>query len=414
MAGRQMLRGGVQWRQCPLAVRDGALAVLLGALAFAPGIAGDGMALGELPVRQLDLLGMVVGLGQCLPLFLRRLRPGVCLAVIGLCFCVGQVRGYAPNFGSEGLLAALYGAGAHLRTRRLVAAALAVAGYAALAAVLRVLGSPERTVDYITFALVLAGCWWAGEWVRARHTAAERQRAFEVQSAAAAERDRIARDLHDVVTHHVTAMVVQADAAQFLLPQAGGRAAESLETISETGRRALAELRFLLGALNGPCDAQTVTRGTATDTRIADLVEQVRRTGQPVEYLEEGEQRATGGGPEVTAYRIVQEALTNALKHAPGQRTAVKVGYTPAEVVLAVTTDGAPSNSAVYVAATRAGTRPAAVEPPRAGAPVARDGGLGLAGLRQRVAVFGGEFSAGPLPGGGFQVVARLPLEAAL
>ncbi|MFC1420915.1 sensor histidine kinase [Streptacidiphilus cavernicola] len=397
-------RVGAWWRGRPLLVRDGAFAAVLGAVAFVPGIAGDGVLLGELTVRQVDLIGVLAGLGQCLPLAVRRVAPGVCLAVIGMCFCVGQVCGYPPNFGSEGLLAALYGAGAHLGRGRRTAAVAAGAGYAVLASVLRVEGSPERAVDFVTFALVLAGCWWAGAWVRGRHAAAEQRRQLDVLAAAAAERNRIARDLHDVVTHHVTAMVVQADAAQYVLPPAGGRAAESLEAISDTGRRALAELRFLLDVLKGPGDAEAVTRTAPTRTRVADLVEQVRRTGQPVEFVQQGEQRAAGGGPELTAYRIVQEALTNALKHAPGRRTSVLADFGEAEIEIVVTTEGvtrAPGASGDGRAARGVG-------------PLAAAGsGRGLVGLRHRVEVFGGRFSAEAMSDGGFQVRARLPLEAA-
>lgn len=179
----------------------------------------------------------------------------------------------------------------------------------------------------MTFYLVMAACWAAGAWVRARQQAQDARRQLEAAAAVAADRARIARELHDVVTHHVTTMVIQADAAQFLVPQSPERVIENLGAIGTTGRRALAELRFLLGVLSGPGDAEVMGGSLVDAHRIGELVEQTRRAGQPVDFAEEGDPRANAGGAELTAYRIVQEALTNALKHAPGRATCVSVRH---------------------------------------------------------------------------------------
>lgn len=386
-----------RWRQLSAPLRDGVFAAVLGAIAFAPGIAPDGVLLGELPVRQLDVLGVVAGLGQCLPLAVRRRYPAVCLAVITGFFCVGQLRGYPSNFGSVGILVALYSVGAHLDRRREAVAVAASGIYVVLCVALFGLHSPERPVDYVTFYLVMAACWAAGSWVRARQQAQDARRRLEAAAAVASDRARIARELHDVVTHHVTTMVIQADAAQFLVPQSPERVTENLGAIGTTGRRALAELRFLLGVLSGPGDAEAIGSSLVDARRIGELVEQTRQAGQPVEFTEEGDPRPNAGGAELTAYRIVQESLTNALKHAPGRATCVSVRHAADAITIDVTTEGPRHGTG----GSNAGV-----------SGLAESGsGRGLIGLRERAAVFGGEVHADKLHDGGFAVRARLPLE---
>jgi signal transduction histidine kinase len=203
--------------------------------------------------------------------------------------------------------------------------------------------------------------------------------------ATAVERARIARELHDVVTHHVTAMVVQADAAQFLVGSAPERAGDGLVAISDTGRRALTELRHLLGVLEATGDSAVVDRAP-TLGRLGDLVEQARMSGQPVELTERGDQRQRAVDVELAAYRVVQEALTNAVKHAKGRPTAVTVNHHDDHLDIEVTTHGS------------AGA-----------APVVPSGGRGLEGLRERVRMLDGELVAAAGPDGGFSVRARIP-----
>jgi signal transduction histidine kinase len=301
-------------------------------------------------------------------------------------FGVDELLAYPSSFGSVGLLGALYSAGAYL-DRRLLPATLAVAvlGYLGLCLGLHALGSPELPVQYLTFFLVLAGCWAAGQWMRSWRAGVEVRRVHSARLAVVDERARIARELHDVVTHHVTAMVVQSDAAQFLLANATDRASDALTAVSDTGRRALTELRSLLDVLDEtePPMTPTVTEG------IDDLVARVRSAGQPVTFVQSGDRPLdTPDGIALAAYRVVQEALTNAVKHAPGRNTMVRVDYAEHDIT-------------VRVANERPLTR-------RTGHP---GGGRGIAGLHARVDAVGGELSAQPGADGGFEVRARLPLE---
>jgi len=260
----------------------------------------------------------------------------------------------------------------------MVAATIA---YVPLAVALARRGSSEGLVGFATFYLVLAIAWGIGAWLRSTRAAEAERRRHVAEATRAAERTRIARELHDVVTHHVTAMVVQAEAARYLTG-APERLDETLTAVSDTGRRAIGDLRHLLDVLN-PDHDESFPRRRA---ELRELVEQTRRAGQPVELTEDGLARESAGSAEVAAYRVVQEALTNALKYAHGSRTEVLVRHGSAEIFVEVSTDGA-------------GKRPASVG----------GSGRGLAGLRERVDLLGGEFSAGGRPGGGFRVTARIP-----
>jgi signal transduction histidine kinase len=204
------------------------------------------------------------------------------------------------------------------------------------------------------------------------------------------ERARIAHELHDIVTHHVTAMVVQAHAAQYLVSGEPDRVSAGLTAISETGRRALADLRDLLAVLRVPEPAAGSER-SPTLSQLAELVERTRAAGQPVELIEEGTPRRGSDGVELAAYRVAQESLTNALKHAPGRRTVVRVGHLADEIRVEVTTAAGPDG---------AGRRPAGRS------------GHGLLGLAERVGLYGGELRAGPAPDGTFQVHATIPRSA--
>ncbi|MGH6656800.1 MAG: sensor histidine kinase, partial [Actinocrinis sp.] len=237
-------RGALLW--------DLALAASLAAASFAPQLADNGVQFGELTPRPGGVWAVVLTLGQCVPLSVRRRRPAACLAVVAGCFAAYQALGYHSNFASVGLPVALYSAGAHLDRSRRALGAVATTGYLALAVILHDLRSPERPIDYFTFYIALLACWGAGTWVRGRQAAEVERRRVDARLAIAQERARIARELHDVVTHHVTAMVVQADAAQYLVGGAPQRAADNLTAISGTGRQALAELRHLLGVLDAP------------------------------------------------------------------------------------------------------------------------------------------------------------------
>ncbi|MFI7677962.1 sensor histidine kinase [Actinophytocola sp. NPDC049390] len=377
------------WRVRSPATKDGVLAAVVTVLAFVPTLAHLGPEIGDLPRPGTGTsggaTGVVLTVAMCLPLAVRTRLPGLCLSVTAVAFALGQVLGYPDTFGKVGLLLALYAAGAHLARFRRALATVLTAGYAALALVLHNLGSPQGFPDFLAFGLVLVVIWMAGTGMRRwRRDEAER-RALAAEVAAAAERARIARDLHDVVTHHVTAMVVQADAAQFLLDSAPARAGDGLSAISDTGRRALTELRTLLGVLEATGEPTTADRAPALG-KVADLVEQARLAGQPVEWTEQGEQRPRSVDVELAAYRVVQEALTNALKHATGNATNVLVRHEEDHIEVEVTTTG-----------------------PAVGTPVTPSGGRGLTGLRQRVLMLGGDLVSGHVPERGFRVWAMIP-----
>ncbi|GAA2660585.1 MULTISPECIES: histidine kinase [Actinosynnema] len=355
---------------------DAALAVALAVLAFVPTLSAIGPEIGDLPVVARDPLGVALALGQCLPLVVRRTWPALCLAVVGVAFGLHQVLGYPTTFGGVGLYLALVAAGAHLERRRGLVAGVAVAGYAVLAVVLAASGSPQRAHDFVAYLAVLAVCWSGGAWLRGRRAEEAERRESTARAAAAEERARIARELHDVVTHHVTAVVVQADAAGVVLPAAPERVAEALEVIAGTGRRALADLRHLLGVLEAT--------GGGVD-RVRDLVERARRAGQRVELTEGGGGvDGVSADVELVAYRVVQESLTNAVKHAPGQLTRVALRRVGGVVEVVVTTSGAVVT-------------------------VASPDGRGLAGLRRRAEELGGEVVAGA-GDEGFTVRAVLPV----
>ena len=296
------------------------------AVAFAPPLTASGVALGELAQHRLGIPGSVLAVAQALPLVVRRRWPAMSLAVVAVGFAVFQLAGYVSSLASIGLFIALYSVGAHASQHRRSVAWAATGAYAALAIALALRGSPEQPIDWVTFYLLLAACWMAGSWVRARAAFEAARRRQSAELAKAAERARIARELHDVVTHHVTAMVVQADAAQFV---AGDRArpgpASGLATISGTGRRPLAELRHLLGVLESPGRATPrapVTRSGARPGPLTDLVGQRIQLGRsPGRTDREG--RAAADGRRARAGRVpgCTGGADQRLKHAPGPRT---------------------------------------------------------------------------------------------
>ena len=225
--------------------------------------------------------------------------------------------------------------------------------------------------------------------------------AARAAGAAAAERARIARELHDVVAHHVSLMAVQAEATGALLPDHPQAAAKSADLIAATARQAMTELRRLLGVLRfNPSDRSERPGLTpaASLTRLDEVLDAVRGAGLPVVYQVCGEPADLPPGVDLTAYRIVQEALTNALRHAPGSRASVDVRYEEAFVTLRVADTGA----------VRTGAAAAADAAPQLPAGLAH--GFGLAGIAERVASCGGSLTVGPDPSGGFAVTARLPV----
>ena len=260
---------------------------------------------------------------------------------------------------------------------------------------------PMTLGDYL-FPCGLAFCsWLAGRGVRHRSRLAEAMHELAVRAeedrethrraVVADERRRLAREMHDIVAHSISVMVVQAGGARRILDRDPERAAEAAAQIEQTGREALMEMRRLLGVLR-PADQRAERAPQPGLGGLDALVERARDAGLAVEVRVEGERRELPGGIDLAAYRVVQEALTNCLRHAGGAGAEVHVRYGPDELEIEVA-DRGPG-------------------PAGAGTPVGGAGGHGLIGMRERVRVHGGELEAGPRPGGGFAVRARLPVGA--
>jgi signal transduction histidine kinase len=247
--------------------------------------------------------------------------------------------------------------------------------------------------------------------VEGRAERAEAERAREVALAAAGERARIARELHDVVAHHVSLMAVQSEAAASLLPDRPADALKSVEVIGRTAREALTELRRLLGVLRGPADVdgRVTTSPSPSISELDDVLGQVRQAGITVNLRVRGSPSKLAPGVDLAAYRIVQEALTNTVKHSGAGEASVTVSYEPGYVTVSVTDTG---NGAVAVSVgqTAGRARTGGAGSANGGSKrLAASGGFGLAGIAERVASCGGSLSVGPGNAGGFAVTARLP-----
>ena len=218
----------------------------------------------------------------------------------------------------------------------------------------------------------------------------------QVARAAERERTRIARELHDVVAHHVSLIAVQAEAAASLLPGRPEQARSAVEIIGDTARQALTELRRLLGVLRGPSE-RPETVPSASLGELGEVLDQVRGAGLPVDFEVVGTPGPLAPGVDQTAYRIIQEALTNTIRHSQATRAAVRLCYEPGYITVSITDSG---------------RRPEGLPPARgSGQPgsLLTGSGLGLAGIAERVASCGGNLTVGPTPPNGFAVTARLP-----
>jgi signal transduction histidine kinase len=407
MSGRA---SGIGWwrrpgwaRPLPPLVVDGLLAGGLGLLSVTSALS-DRRRGANIPT-----LGLVLLVALVPALLVRRRLPGTTLAAVaGL--QVGMLAlGMPPsaNFAAE--LVAPYSVAAY-GSRRVRLAAAAAAGVALVAIALLPSGRWSRG-DALALMIAGAGAWLLGSVLRDRRAGVaelaertarlERERELEARRAAAEERLRIARELHDVVAHNLSVVVVQAQAAQRILDRDADRARGVVVSIERTGREALDEMRRLLSVLR----AGEPSAGTDAGAdglfgpqpglaRIGELVEQVRSAGLPVTVRVEGAERPLTAAVDLSAYRIVQEALTNSLKHAGPASAEVVLRYRAADLELTVSDDG------------RGGAA-------RLDGGAAPGSGHGLVGMRERVELFGGDLAAGPRPGGGYQVRARLPLEVA-
>jgi signal transduction histidine kinase len=353
-------------------VVHGTLVVLLGAVYLAN-------ALHE----HRDVLGVGLALLQTVPLFWRRSMPFAVLALVtggavasGLAY--EQIIPLAPAVATATVAA-------HAPRRRSALAAAAALAPLAVAAV--------QASDYVSLVFV-AAAWVVGDNLRTRRSylreleekaeRLEREREANIQRAAAEEQARISRELHDVIAHNVSVMTIQAAAARDVFDADPGRAREALGSIESTGRAALTELRRLLSAVRDGGQPELAPQpGLGA---LEQLVSQVRGAGLDVVLTIEGERPPLPAALDLSAYRIVQEALTNTLKHASARRAWVDLRFGDSELDVTVRDDG---------------TGPT---------PNGTQSGRGLVGMRERVELFGGRLDAGPGDGGGYRVSARLPL----
>jgi signal transduction histidine kinase len=366
---------------------DSVLAAVLALLALSPMLRSPWP---EVPVTALMTVSVAV----------RRKVPAAGFAITCLAG-LWQMATTTPSSADVAVLVMLYTVAAY-RPRRLSVPALAICLIGCGAAI--IVWSPTPGNNLLT-RLIAGGVLYAGSsllvWVlgdsmryrrgyyaaledRAARLEAERDAQAEI--AAAAERARIARELHDVIAHHVSVMVVQADGAGYALKSDPATAETALAAISCTGRQALTEMRRLLGVLRS-ADDQAELAPMPGLGELRELLDQARSAGLAVTYTLTGKPRDLPEGAELAAYRVVQESLTNTRKHAGlAASAAVTLRYEPDGLTVEVTDNGM---------ATSAG------EP----------AGHGLAGMRERIEMYGGTVQAGPLPGGGFRVLARLPCD---
>jgi signal transduction histidine kinase len=373
-------------------------------------------------------LAMFLAGVQCLPLAIRRVNPVLALILSGLPRNVYDTIGfgYAPLPLANAIAFATVADRSRpwLRWVSLVGVVCGISYAMTL---------PGHILPYeaIVQAVIYGTAWVIGilnrkrrEYVATVSLRAERAEAeldavaARAATAAVTERVRIARELHDVVAHHVSLIAVQAEATGALLPDRPEAAAKSADLIASTARQAMGELRRLLGVLRGPSasagkdlsERQGLTPA-ASLSRLDEVLDAVRAAGLPVTLMVDGDPGPLPAGIDLTAYRIVQEALTNTLRHAPGSQACVRISYSGGAVTVQVSDSGQPD-----------GGQPGGAQPAgglqRNGEGRARDAadgagvgpGYGLAGIAERVASCGGSLTVGPVPAGGFAVTARLPV----
>jgi len=366
-------------------------------------LALSGLVLGEIwtsPFAGPHPVNTFLFLSVCLTLLWRRRAPLVMLliavAVLGIQANFFDPPDQPPLSSFIILLVAFYSAAVYGDGRRAVIGAAIAFMMEILVIDIPRFFAGENPGDIIPAWVLYLMFWFVGRTIRQRRlqavelgdraTQLEIEREEKARVAVAEERSRIARELHDVVAHSVSVMVVQAQAAQRLLEGEQREARQALGSIETTGRQALTEMRRLLGILRR-ADAELALAPQPSLKHLNTLIEQMRETGLPVELHIEGEAEPLPPGVDLSAYRIVQEALTNALKHAEPSHAQVVIHYRADELELEITDDGTGNGKG-------------------GGA------GQGLIGMRERVTLYGGVFESGRRESGGYSVRARLPLDS--
>jgi signal transduction histidine kinase len=358
-------------------------------------------------MRPPDAVGVALAALCTMPLIWRRRWPFVLLMATTIPEAVLEARHYNTGLASVAALILLYTVAAHRGLAlSLVAMIATLLGYVLT---FIVSGLQQTWANHIVVTVLVLLCWVLGRSIRLRRAylaelvdradRLERARESDTRAARAEERSRIARELHDVVAHHVSVMTVQAAAARKMLeanpdappdPRMIGNAREALTTIEEMGRTAMVEMRNIVGVLRTDGPAERGPQPGLHD--LPTLVEQMREAGLRTQLWLEGERKVLPPGVDLAAYRLVQEALTNSLRHAgPAARAWVTVRQEPTELTVHVEDDG--RGAAAELRSSTGGQ------------------GHGLVGIRERVALYGGVLRIGPRNGGGFEVRARFPLK---
>jgi signal transduction histidine kinase len=343
-------------------------------------------------------VGIALILLQTLPLASRRWRPIWVLAVV-VAATLATVAAEIPGRSNGGvgfvLLVALYSVAAHCPRRQAAWAGIAtgtVLAWPLWTATAGIAPVWARLLAAVVSLVLPALGWLCGAYVselRARAARSRREQELETGRAVAEEQARVGRELHDVIAHTLSVIVIQAGAAEDVFGTRPQAARQALGSIGAAGRQALAELRRVLQAVRPQPGEQVGWAPQPGLSGLGELLAQVRATGLHVTARIDGAPADLPAGLDLAAYRIVQEALTNTLKHARAQAAEVNLRYRPAGLFLEVTDDG----------------QPAAPAGPRGTTP-----GRGLIGIRERAALHGGTCDAGPRPGGGFGVRVSLPL----
>lgn len=354
--------------------------------------------------RQPDAKGIILTFLSTGPIAWRRRQPVLVLCVVGTFAILLSSQHYAEPSGGIGVLIAIYTVAAHCTNRK---RSFSVLGTTLIGMFISLQFLPTDLPPnlLISNTVIFVTAWVLGDNLQTRRRYVnelelkaerlERDRAEGAHKAVAEERSRIARELHDVVAHNVSVMVVQAGGARRTLDRDPERARAVIESIETTGRQALTEMRRLLGVLRTDDEATDALAPQPGVSRLDDLVQHVRSAGLPVQLSVQGNPVPLAAGVELSAYRIVQEALTNALKHAGPASAQVLVRYGVEDLQVTIRDNG--RGSAAALARSDASAEPA---------------GHGLDGMRERVSLFGGVLHAGPRRGGGYEVVATLPLGA--
>ena len=369
------------WRRRDVAVRDLPPALLLAAVSLLPGTGDYGTQLGALPHRPFDALTVAVVALECLPLVVRRRWPAACLALVALGFAVDQLHGF-HTFATIALPVALLSAGAHLERHRRTAAVLVSAAYVPLAVALERRGVDEGVAGYVTFYLALAIAWGAGAWLRlSRETEAERRR-HVAETTRAAERTRIARELHDELAQWLTALKMDVSWIRSHLPQSETQLIGKADRMKGVVDNTIAAMRRIAADLR-PVMLDDLGLMPAIENLLHDLSE---RTGIQVSLTGSAELEALRE-PLVTAvYRMVQEALTNVARHSGATRVRVALEIADERLALSIRDNGSGFNP----------------DPNRKS--------FGVLGIRERARTLGGDAHIHTPPGGGTEVEIEVPL----